>query len=46
MPSLPQALRHRMAALACAQAAMQQKQVWHLLGQRASDRCDVDRKHA
>ena len=31
------------AALACAQAAMQQKQIWHLLGQRAGDRCDVVR---
>jgi hypothetical protein len=35
-----------MAALACAQAAMQQKQVWHLLGQRAGDRCDVVRAFA
>jgi hypothetical protein len=42
----PHELRHRMAALACAQAAMQQKQVWHLLGQRAGDRCDVVRRLA
>ncbi|WP_072061637.1 hypothetical protein [Synechococcus sp. GFB01] len=31
------------AALACAQAAMQEKQLRHLLSQRAGDRCDVVR---
>jgi len=39
--------RHRQQqggdALASAQTAMPQKQVWHLLGQRGGDRCDVVR---